>query len=131
MLSEKPTAVFDVAIHDMWERIYRVAFFGTIPDEWLEEWKQAFYEIDDLAGHASHIAEMLHKTSGLALLEGYGTITWIEHNWRRVAIWTPSGDEIAWAAVKLIDATDPTRRYDYVTTENVEWEGFNVAVNKQ
>jgi hypothetical protein len=130
MSEEEPTEVYDVVIHEKWEQVYRVAFFGKVPEDWLKEWPDTFYPIEDLAGHAAHIAQTLHRINGLTMVEGYGPITWLPHNWRRVAIWTPEGEEIAFAAVKLINARNPTKRYDYVTTEGVNWEGFDVYIDK-
>lgn len=130
MSSDSPSKVFDVVIHDGWQLVYRVAFFGEIPDDWLREWPETFYPIEDLAGHAAQIAQTLHKVQGLTMVEGYGPITWLPHNWCRVAIWTAEGEEIAYAAVKLINARNPTRRYDFVTTEETEWEGFDVVITK-
>lgn len=128
--NETPVATFDVIVHDVWQYVYRVAFFGDIPDEWLAEWEVFFKSISTLEEHAANIVDILHAITrigpGPALLEGYGKITWLKHNWRRLAVWTSKGEEIAFAAIKLLDAKRPTKKYDYTTVGPVEWEGFDV-----
>jgi hypothetical protein len=130
MSNEVPTAAFDVVIHDRYQYVYRVAFFGELSEDWLCEWKTMFYDISDMEGHAAHLAEILHRDALLTFAEGYGNITWFEKGWKRVSIWTARGDEIAFAVVKRIDAAQPTKKYDYVTVGVAGWEGFDVRIDR-
>lgn len=134
MPNETPASTFDVVIHDGtqgsgWKYIYRVAFFGELSGDWLREWKTMFYDIPDAEGHAAYLAEVLHQGRSATFAEGYGDIMWLEKSWRRVAIWTARGEEVAFAAVKRIDGSQPTKKYDYVTVAKVEWEGFDARIN--
>lgn len=130
MSDKEPTSTFDVIIHDKYQYVCRVAFFGDLSEEWLEKWRGTFYDIPDMEGHAVHIALALHHDRLQTFVEGYGPALWLEKSWRRVAIWDAQGKEVSHAAIKLLDASMPTSRYDYNTVSSAEWEGFDVRIGK-
>ena len=131
---ENPSSCADVVIYDGAtdslhgsEYVYRVAIFGELTEKWMEEWRETFYDIKIVKDHCSHMALVLHqldKVGNPRFLEGYGPITWVEHNWRRVAIMNKTGGkEVAFALIKLYDRSGVTDKIDIVEVADAEWTG--------
>ena len=122
-MSDTPTCVYDVFIHDGYEYVYRVAIFGELTEEWIENWKLSFYDISDVRDHCASLAQILHHGSP-KFAEGYGEVIWVEHNWRHISILDAEGEKFAYALVKRIDASRSSSKQDIVETMEAEWNGL-------
>jgi len=54
----------------------------VINTEWMDDFKKHFYKIDDLEGHAEHIAQMRARTGPTDFIEGYGHVRINGHQYR-------------------------------------------------